>query len=156
MISGLGIRKNTSGSFSGSVIRVSDVCNIALVLQSSMAKSFIEFSSIILSSMASFVPLALPKLRELILLSMCSFLLTHALLQSLPGLTRLTVTPNDNTVSHFLHSSHHNSPRPRRDSQILPKILAHQTPFPNIFHFYLIGNTSMKRGNEGDDLSDEP
>jgi hypothetical protein len=49
-----------------------------------------------LSSMVSFVPLALPKLQDLMMLSMCYSPLMHALLQSqLPGLTKLTLTPYD-------------------------------------------------------------
>lgn len=52
-----------------------------------------KFPSINPSSM---VPLALPKLRELTMLSMYSSPLMHALLQSpLPDLTKLTLTPYD-------------------------------------------------------------
>ncbi|KAF8808005.1 hypothetical protein BYT27DRAFT_7223754 [Phlegmacium glaucopus] len=56
-----------------------------------------ESSSIERPSMISFTPLlALPKLRELMMLSMYTSPLMHALLQSpLPGLTKLTITPYD-------------------------------------------------------------
>jgi len=53
-------------------------------------------SSIEQSPMVPFIPLDLPKLRELMMLSMYSSPLMHALLQSpLPGLTKLTMTPYD-------------------------------------------------------------
>lgn len=59
-------------------------------------ESEFKFFSIDLPFMASFIPLALPKLRGLIILSMYSSPLMHALLQSpLPGLTKLTITPYD-------------------------------------------------------------
>lgn len=55
-----------------------------------------EFKFSGLNSMVSFSPLPLPKLRELMMLSMYSSPLMHALLQSpLPGLTKLTITPYD-------------------------------------------------------------
>ena len=48
------------------------------------------------SEFKSSIPLALPKLRELMMLSMCSSPLMYALLQSpLPSLTILTLTPYD-------------------------------------------------------------